>query len=58
MKKDFCVKTGLCFLFLCAAVFVFAAGSKDINSINIDSMKSWQEKVDISSKKKENTIFL
>lgn len=52
MRKDFCVKTGLCFLFLCAAVFVFAAGSKDIDTINIDSMKSWQEKVDISSKKK------
>lgn len=39
-----------------AAVFVFAAGSKDITSVNIDSMESWQEKINISQSGKPQVL--
>lgn len=57
MKKGIFLRN-LYVLFLCAAGFLYAGGSKDITTISIDSMESWQETVDISSKKRENIIFL
>ncbi|WP_024469148.1 Ig-like domain-containing protein [Treponema pedis] len=48
------MKKWICFVlaYLCFFAVLYAGGSKDISTVNMSSLESWQESLDISGKKK------
>lgn len=40
-----------------ALSLLYAGGAKDIDSVQMTNKESWQQSIDISGKKKENTMY-